>query len=93
MEQQVYKNLKEAVNLMFFKEVLGLPKPLKIKKNMVLSHFCKHKKFEEEYVDMLVDKVERVFKVSIKKIKNKPVSEILGYIEMKKVQHSRYGSY
>lgn len=90
---QVYSNLKEAVNQMFFKEVLGLAKPVKIKKTTMLADFCSNKKFETEYVDMLVDKTERVFKVSIKKIKNKPVSEILVYIEQGKQRHARYGSY
>lgn len=90
---QVYKNLKVAVHEMFFKEVLGLPKPIKIKKTTVLADFCRNKKFEKEYVDMLVDKTERVFKVSIRKIKNKPLEEILIYIEQRKVKHSMYGGY
>lgn len=90
---QVYKNLKVAVHEMFFKEVLGLAKPIKIKKNTVLADFCRNKKFEKEYVDMLVDKTERVFKVSIRKIKNKPLEEILIYIEQRKVKHSMYGGY
>jgi len=86
---QVYKNLKEAVHEIFFKEVLELPRPIKIKKTTVLTDFCRNKKFEKEYAAMLVDKTERVFKVSIRKIKNKPLEEILIYIEQQKAKNPK----
>jgi len=89
---KIYKNVKEAVNEMFFKEVLGLPKPIKIKKTTKLSDFCQNKAFEEEMVDLYVDRIERVFKVSIRKMKNKPISEILILLEDKKKKHSIFGS-
>lgn len=83
--------MNEAVNDMFFRQVLGTPPIKNIKKNITLSHFCKNKKFEVEFVDMCVDKIERVFNVSVRKIKNKPLEEILKYIEMKKTRDSLYG--
>lgn len=85
--------MKEAVNEMFFTQVLGLPKPLKLKKNATLATFCRQKKFEKEYVDMLTDKIERVFNVSVKQIKNKSVSDILIFIEQRKAKQSLYRSY
>lgn len=89
-EQKVYKNMKEAVNEMFFRQVLGLPKALKIKKNTTLASFCQNKKFETEYVEMLSDKMERVFNVSIKKIKDKPLVEILLFVEQRKIRASSF---
>lgn len=88
---KVYKNIKEAVNEMFFKEVLGLPKPIKIKKTTKLSDFCRNKEFEDEMVDMYVDRAERTFRVSIRKMKDKPIVDLLSYIESKKKKHSIYG--
>lgn len=90
---QVYKTIKEAVLDIFFKEVLGLPKPIKIKKNTVLADFCRNKKFEQEYVDMLVDRTDRVFKISIRKIKNKSLEEILLFLEQKKKKNSMYKTF
>lgn len=88
---KVYKNIKEAVNEMFFKEVLGLPKPIKIKKTTKLSDFCQNKEFSDEMVDMYVDRAERTFRVSIRKMKDKPIVDLLSYIESKKKKHSIYG--
>lgn len=85
-----FKSVKEAVLFMFFHDVIGLAKPVKIKKNTMLRDFSPNKKFEEEYVDMIVDRVERVFNVSIRRIKNKSVEEILKYIELQKQKSALY---
>lgn len=78
---------------MFFKDVLGAKVPTKIKKSAKIADFCQNKKFAEEYVDMVVDRTERVFNTSIKKIKEKSLEDILTYLEMVKQKHSRYGQW
>lgn len=89
---KTYKNMNEAVRDIFFSKVLGVPAPKQIKKSQVIGDFCKNKAFSAEYVDMVVDRTERELSVSIRKIKNKPLMEILDFIEKKKMLHSRYGN-
>lgn len=88
----IYKTMRDAVEDMMFSKVLETKKR-KIKKSETLRSFIKNKKFEEEYLDLFVDKVFIVFGCSIKKIKEKPLSEILDYLEKVKNNHSRYGQF
>jgi hypothetical protein len=91
-QDKVYKTMKEAVADMFFRKVLGVAVPLKIKKTTKIEDFCPNKKFKKEYVELIIDNTDRVFNVSIRKIKDKSLAEILVYLEHRKMKHSTYGS-
>lgn len=92
MDTKVYKTMNEAVEDIFFSKILETKKR-KLKKTDTLRTFVKIKKFEDEYVDMFVDKITLVFGCSIKKIKEKPITEILQYMVKIKNNHSRYGQF
>lgn len=90
MEQKTYKTTKEWILDKFFTDVVGV-KMRKIKKTDTLRSLVTKKKFEEEFVDMYVDKVQIIFNVNIRKLKNKPLEEIILHIENQKRMHSFYG--
>jgi len=82
----MYKTIEEMVIDKFSREVLDLKKPIaKNKYRLDLASFAPNKKFAPDYTEMYVDKVWLVFNVSIKKIKQKSIGEILNYlIQVKK---------
>lgn len=80
----MYRTIKEAIIDIFFKEILEIKKPLKIKKNTKLTDFCQNKNFEKEFLEMMINRVERTFKVNIRKVKNESLEEIFNFIEYQK---------
>ena len=88
---KVYATMKEAVEDMFFRDVLGVPKK-SLKKSHLLEDFCPDKRFAKEYIKMYLDKTERTFQVSIKNLQSKPVVEILEFLIKRKKNDSIYGN-
>lgn len=80
----MYRTIKEAIIDIFFKEILEIKKPLKIKKNTKLTDFCQNKKFEKEFLEMMINRVDRTFKANIRKVKNESLEEIFNFIEYQK---------
>lgn len=87
---QVFKTNKDLVENQFFIQVMVLKKVPKYK-NKTISDFSTNKKFSDEYVDMVVDRVFSIMQCSIKKIKNKPIDEIIKYLEIQKHKRAIYG--
>ena len=87
----VYKNMEEAVEIMFFEQVLGT-KPKKLKPATMLSDFCPDKKFEKEFLRMYIDRAQRVFGVSLRNLQSKPMTEIFAFLVTKKKRDALYGA-
>lgn len=85
-----YNTVSEAVESMFFEQVLCCPKK-PITKTTHLSDFAPDKKFVKEYIQMYVDKSTRVFGVSIRNIQSKPLVEILKFLSARKLKDGIYG--
>jgi hypothetical protein len=82
--------MEEAVIHMFFADVLSQPIK-RFSKGAKLGDLAPDRKFEKEFVDMYVDRVQSVFGVSIKALKNKPVSDILKFLVLRKKDDAKYG--
>lgn len=90
MNSNVFKTNKDLVEHQFFMQVMSLKKIPKYDKKLIVD-FSTNKKFKEEFVDMIVDRVFIIMNCSIKKIKNKPIKEIIQYLEVQKQKRAIYG--
>ncbi len=91
-QEKVYSTQKEMVLDKFFREVVGIA-PRKIKKGDTLKSLAPKKKFEEDFVEMYIDRTYLIFSVNIRKLKNKTLEEILEFILGQKQKHAMYGQW
>lgn len=79
-----HSTIKEAILQQFTTEVLKDCKKLKLSPTTVLDDYSIDKNFAKEWGDMLSDRIERLFGISMKRIRNKSVHEILKHVEIGK---------
>lgn len=89
---KVYATQKEMVYDKFFREVVGTT-PRKVKKTDYLKTLAPKKKFEDDFVEMYIDRTYLIFSVNIRRLKNKPLEEILTFILGQKQKHAMYGQW
>lgn len=49
-------------------------------KNKLLYQVAPDVRFANEYFDMYLDKIQNVFNLSVHRVKNKPIKDIINYI-------------
>lgn len=88
---KTYATTEEAVLDMLFTQVFE-QKPKKLKSTTKLVDFCQHKGFEKEMIQVYIDRIQRVFGVSIRNLQNKPMPEIVAFLVQRKKKDAIYGN-
>lgn len=87
----VFKTVREALEHKFITKILGKKWPFKLNQKLTLADFAEDKRFEQDFVQMFIDRVLIEFHESIIQRKNKPIKEILDYLEKKQWGNIHYG--
>lgn len=77
--KELYGSIQEFVLQEFWQKVVQ-DKPRKITPSMTLTDLVPDKRFKQEFLEMYVDRTELLLGMSIRRIKNKPLVEIIRFL-------------
>lgn len=86
----VYNNLQDFILEKFWNDIVQ-SKPKKITPTMVLSDLVPDARFKTEFLEMYVDRTELILGMSIRRIKAKPIIEIIKFLTDLKQKKIMFG--